>query len=200
MTNEAILNIDDEIKAEEKSEKKAKKLAKAERSVRRYETIVLRILILAVVIWVLFFKMIGLTHMPSADMFPRIDAGDLVLFYRLDKEVRPQDVIVLEKTTPESGTEKEMYISRVVAVQGDTVDITDEGRLVVNGNTVVESSIFYTTPRYEGYTQFPLTLQTDECFVLADQREGGSDSRYFGAVKKDEIQGTVINILRRTNL
>ena len=82
----------------------------------------------------------------------------------------------------------------------DTVDINAGGRLIINGNTVIESNIFYSTPAYEGYTQFPLTLGEDECFVLADQRENGTDSRYFGAVKKDEIQGTVINVLRRTNI
>lgn len=200
MTNEEIRTAE-QIQAEiEENEKNRKKLNKSERSVKRYEFIVLRILILIAVIWVLFFKMIGLTHMPSGDMYPRIDAGDLVLFYRLDKEVKPQDVIVIEKTTPESGKQKEMFILRVVATEGDTVDISDGYRLIVNGNTMIESNIFYQTPPYDGYTEFPLTLGEGECFVLADQREGGSDSRYFGAVTKDEIQGTVINILRRNNI
>ncbi|MBQ6207780.1 MAG: S26 family signal peptidase, partial [Oscillospiraceae bacterium] len=35
---------------------------------------------------------------------------------------------------------------------------------------------------------------------LADSRNGGSDSRYFGPVRRDEILGTVITILRRNNL
>ena len=47
---------------------------------------------------------------------------------------------------------------------------------------------------------YPLTLGPDECFVLADRRNGGEDSRYFGPVSKDEIMGTVVTIVRRTNL
>ena len=39
-----------------------------------------------------------------------------------------------------------------------------------------------------------------EYFVMADQRNGGKDSRYFGIVRADEIQGIVITILRRNNL
>ncbi len=108
-------------------------------------------------------------------------------------------MIVLEKTVPESGTQK-MFISRVVAKAGDTVDIDDNDNLLVNGNAVVENNIFYRTPAWEGYTEFPVTLAADECFVLADNREKGSDSRYFGPVKKDEIRGTVITIVRRNKL
>ncbi len=152
-----------------------------------------------IVLWVLFFKVIGLTHMPNSDMYPRVDMGDLVLFYRLDTDVKAQDVIVLEKTGSDSG-EKQLFISRVVAVGGDTVEISDAARLIINGNTMIESNIFYETPRYEGFTEYPLTLAQDECFVLADSRNGGTDSRYYGPVKKSEIRGTVITIVRRNNL
>ena len=66
--------------------------------------------------------------------------------------------------------------------------------------TVIESNIFYPTPRYEDHVNYPLTLADDEVFVLADSRNGGTDSRYFGPVKKSEILGSVVLIVRRTNL
>lgn len=65
---------------------------------------------------------------------------------------------------------------------------------------MIEPNIYYTTPRYEGYTEYPLTLKEGQCFVLADYREGGTDSRYFGTVEENEILGTVISVLRRNNL
>lgn len=183
----------------EDAQKLQKKLKKSEKSVRKYEWLILRILIILVIIWVLFFVIIGLTHMPSGDMYPRVDAGDLVLFYRLDKNVSAQDVIVLNKVTADSNGKKKTYILRVVAVAGDTVDINSSG-LVVNGNNVIESNIFYRTQAYEGYMEFPITLGEGQCFVLADFRNGGEDSRYFGPVDKSEILGTVITILRRNGL
>ena len=83
---------------------------------------------------------------------------------------------------------------------GDTVEITDTGRVVVNGNTMIESNIFSHTEPYEGFIEYPITLQPGECFVLADLRNGGADSRFFGPVSEDEILGTVITIARRNNL
>ncbi len=186
---------------EEESEtgKQIKQLKKAEKGVRFYQYFLLRLLIFLIVLWILFFKVVGITHMPSGDMYPRIDAGDMILFYRLDKDVKFRDIIVIEKAMPNS-TQKETVVSRVIAVGGDTVEITDTARVIVNGNSLAENTVFYPTPRYEGYTRYPLTLAEDECFVLSDYRNGGTDSRYFGPVKKKEIAGTVISVMRRNNL
>jgi signal peptidase I len=130
---------------------------------------------------------------PNDDMSPRISAGDVLLYYRIDKAPNAQDVIVLNK----NGTD---YVGRVVAAPGDTVDITKEDALIVNGNMVVEDNIFYKTPYYEGFLEYPLTLGEGEYFVLADKREGGEDSRYYGPVQKGDIKGTVIGQFRRTGI
>ena len=56
---------------------------------------------------------------------------------------------------------------------------------------------------YEKYSKvFPnyLVLKENEYFVLADSRSNAEDSRYFGTVKKDEILGTVITVMRRNNI
>ena len=179
--------------------KSRKSLRKSERSIKEYQYFLLRGVILLLLLWVLIFQIVGLTRMPNNDMSPRLDSGDLLLYYRLDKDVRAQDVIVINRSTPESADEQ-LFVSRVVAVEGDTVEITDEGSLRINGNTMIEPKIFYRTPRYEGYTEFPLTLGKDECFVLADSRDGGADSRFFGPVSRSDILGTVITIVRRNNL
>ena len=200
LSEEEARKLAEEEERLERQRKLKKKIKRSERSVKDYQYFVLRLLILVVVLWVLLFQIVGVTHMNSSDMYPRIDAGDFLLFYRLDTDVRAQDIVVFEKVTPNSRGEKQLFISRVVAVAGDTVEISDAERLIVNGNAVIESNIFYSTPRYEGFTEYPLTLGPGECFVLADSRNGGTDSRYFGPVEQDEILGTVITILRRNNL
>ena len=183
-----------------KTQKQIKKLSRAEKSVKDYQFFLIRLVVFLAVVWILFFQIVGLTHMNSGDMYPRLDAGDLLLFYRLDKDVKAQDIIVINKVTPESEGRKELFICRVVAVAGDTVEITEDQRLLVNGNSMVESNIFYSTPAYEGYTQYPIVLQKGQCFVLADSRMGGNDSRWFGPVNQKEILGTVITVIRRNNL
>ena len=206
-----------------RSTEEEKKLKKRKRRRRALISLFVRLVILAAVIYVLFFVIIGVTSMPNGDMYPRVDAGDLVLYYRLDKDVKAQDIVVFEKNmddvvqnTAAAGSGRSAYnlssisasgsagttlfVSRVVAVAGDTVEITENGNLVINGSTMIESNIFYSTYPYMGYTEYPLTLGEGECFVLADSRQGGADSRFFGPVNVSEIKGTVITILRRNNL
>ena len=202
--------------------------------VRALRSLILRFVLFLLVIYVLLVHIIGITVMPNGDMYPRIDAGDLVIYYRLDHSFYSQDVVALKKPTeslnqtfeerkameqvtavPKSfirraldwlgfkdpaEPDKTLFICRVVARPGDVVEISDGERLVVNGNTIIENNIFYSTPEYTGFVEYPLTLGDDEYFVLADYRKSGADSRFFGAVHKDEILGTVITIMRRNNL
>ena len=216
------------------NDKAAQRAKNRKRHLRELRSLIIRTLLLLLVVYVLFFHLVGITVMPNADMYPRIDAGDLVLFYRLEKSFHAQDVIVFEKPTafleltyeqkqemqaepePEKTAvrkaldwlgfrdpaepEKSVFVCRVVAQPGDTVEIGQGERLVVNGNSMIETNIFYPTPEYEGFMEYPVTLGEGEYFVLADYRNGGADSRFFGAVKEDEILGTVITILRRNNL
>ncbi len=178
---------------EEKNNNEEKKIKKAERSIRDLQITGVYVIVFALALWILFGWIIGFATMPNNDMYPRLDAGDLVLYYRIDKDVKAQDVIVFEKNDTR-------YIARVVAVAGDTVEITDDEHLVINGNKVIENNIYESTPRYNGYTEYPLTLGDNECFVLVDKRSGGEDSRYYGAVNRKEIIGTVITIARRNAL
>lgn len=149
------------------------------------------LIILIIILWALFAFVIGIKMVPNDDMTPRMDAGDIMLYYRIMTNPSSQNVVVLKK----NGTE---YVGRVVAKGGDTVEITEEANLIVNGNMVVESNIFSSTPSYEGFVEYPLTLASDECFVLSDKREGGEDSRYYGPVKYSEIKGLVIGLYRRS--
>ena len=154
---------------------------------------------LALVIYILFFHIVGLSLMPSKDMYPRLDAGDLLLYYRLEKNPKPQDIVVFSKAA-DDGEEPQQFVCRVVAVPGDTVEVSAEKGLCVNGNTQIETNIFYPTDAYENREEYPVKLADGEYFVMADRRNGGMDSRYFGPVRQEEIQGVVITILRRNNL
>ena len=210
------------------------RLKKQKRRLRALRDILIRFVLLLLVVYVLFFHLVGLTTMPSGDMYPRIDAHDMVLYYRLEKNVRAQDIIVFEKPTAAleqsyeeveavrqarraekawwrkaldwlgfkdpAEPEKTLFICRVVAAPGDTVEISEGQRLIVNGNAMIENNIFYPTPEYGSFVSYPLKLGPGEYFVLADSRNGGADSRFFGPVQEDEILGVVITIMRRNNL
>ena len=151
------------------------------------------LIITLVMVWLVFAFFIGVKMAPNEDMEPRISAGDILVFYRLDKDPSLRDAMIFTK----NGT---TYVGRIVATPGDTVEISKEENLLVNGDTVMEMHIYGKTPRYEGFTEYPLKLGEDEYFVLADKREGGEDSRYFGPVKKSEFKGTIIGMFRRSDI
>ncbi len=152
-----------------------------------------RLVIMLLLLWALFGMIFGVTPMANEDMSPRISAGDLMLYYRLEKSYSSGDVVVLRK-------DGEQYTARVVAKGGDQVEITSDSQLRINGSTVIENDIFYKTAQYESDVTYPVILGEDEYFVLCDYREGAKDSRYYGAVTGAEIQGKVITVLRRSNL
>ena len=152
-----------------------------------------RLAFLAVLLWILFGWVFGLTAMQNDDMLPRISAGDLLLYYRLEDSWIAGDVAVFEK-------EGEQYVGRIVAVGGDTVEVTEDAQLVINGSYVAESNIYYSTPRYESEVTYPVELDDNQVFVLCDYREGARDSRYFGPVEESDIKGKVITIIRRSEL
>ena len=161
--------------------------------IRELRKMLINALTVLVVLWAAFTFFLGVMMAPNEDMRPRISAGDLLVYYRVDREPAAQDVIVLEKNDTE-------YIGRVIAAAGDTVEITAEDALIVNGNMVIEDNIYYRTPYYEGFVEYPLTLKENEYFVLSDRREGGEDSRYYGPVTKEEIKGTVIGQFRKSGI
>lgn len=151
------------------------------------------LLLLFALLWVVFTFAIGIKMAPNDDMKPRISAGDILIYYRIDKIPTVQSVVVVEKNDTD-------YVGRVIAAPGDEVEITEEANLIVNGNMVIEDMIYFSTPYYEGFVDYPVKLADDEYFILADKREGGEDSRYYGPVKRKEIKGTVLGLYRRSGL
>ena len=101
------------------------------------------------------------------------------------------DIIVASK---ESFKDGEPIIKRVIATEGQTVDIDfAEGIVYVDGIALEESYTNSPTNLFEGVS-FPLTVEENCVFVLGDNRNDSLDSRSFdiGQVDKREILGRAI--------
>lgn len=171
-----------------------KKKQKKQRSpMNPIQLFLLNAIIIVTLIWLMFGFVFGLKITSSSDMNPNIKANDMLLYYQLDRSFHPQDVVVLKKNNT-------IYVGRIIACGGDTVEISDDNKLIINGDTMIETNIYSITPRYEGFVEYPLSLGKGEYFILVDSRNGGTDSRYYGKVSDSEIQGKVITVLRRSNL
>ncbi|MDO4459769.1 MAG: signal peptidase I [Clostridia bacterium] len=152
-----------------------------------------RLIMMGFVFYAMFGYFFGITPMKNNDMYPKISSGDVILYYRMDKKILSGDVVIFEK----DGTR---YVGRAVAIGGDEVEVTEESTLIINGSTMIESDIFYKTPRYGEEIEYPVKLKQDELFILCDFRDGAKDSRFFGPVSMDEVKGKAITILRRSGL
>ena len=154
-----------------------------------------KLLMIVVVFYFLFTFVFGFQVIYNDDMFPKMGPSDLLIYYRLDRDFYVGDVVVVDKNDAN-------YTLRIVASGGDTVDISEEGQLIVNNSYQAETNIFYPTGQYdqtETKVTFPMKLKENEVFVLGDMRKGAKDSRYFGPVEEEEIKGKVFALYRRSN-
>jgi signal peptidase I len=88
---------------------------------------------------------------------------------------------------------------RVVAVAGDTVDITKDG-LKINGAEQISQDIYFDTTQFKSGVDFPLTVKEGQVFILGDNRPKASDSRIYGCIDLKDIRGKVIAIIRNRGI
>lgn len=80
-------------------------------------------------------------------------------------------------------------VKRVIGVPGDVVDIRD-GSVYVNGSKLSE-------PYVKGITEtreiaFPIKVTQRKYLVFGDNREVSKDSRSFGLIDRDQIEGKAV--------
>ncbi len=80
-------------------------------------------------------------------------------------------------------------LKRVIGLPGDIISI-EGGTVYRNGIALEESYIKGITDKKT--VDYPLTVPDQMVFVLGDNRENSSDSRSFGVVEFDSIEGKIL--------
>lgn len=158
---------------------------------RGYAALGLQLCTAALAVWLVFSQVFLLHRNQGLGMFPAVRDGDLVLAYRLQREYVKEDVVVYRQ-------DGQLHLGRIAARGTDVVMMDDSGSLLVNGNPQ-NGEILYPTYAREN-TVYPLRVQEGMVFVLGDYRTQTQDSRDFGPIPLDDIQGKVITLIRRRGL
>ncbi|MCI9004373.1 MAG: signal peptidase I [Lachnospiraceae bacterium] len=96
------------------------------------------------------------------------------------------DIIVF----PFQQEEDTYYIKRIIGLPGETVQIGEDGTILINGMEL-EESYGREVIQEPGAAAEPLTLREGEYFVLGDNRNASSDSRdpSVGMIQREDIIG-----------
>lgn len=151
--------------------------------------------------WILYLVAIGLitflligyvgqrTRVIGSSMESTLSDGDNLIVDKISyrfKEPERFDIIVF----PYEYQEHTFYIKRVIGMPGETVQIAENGDILIDGEVLNE---FYGREviKDPGLAVKPIVLGEDEYFVLGDNRNDSSDSRMpdVGNIKRKDMIG-----------
>lgn len=137
-------------------------------------------------------------NIPSGSMIDTIEVGDIIMAQKVTLEMGKDPEVGqivtfynVEGEVDEKG-KTIVYIKRVIATAGQTVDLKD-GYVYIDGEKQEES---YTDgqPSYDlnSGIEYPFTVSEGCIWVMGDNRTNSSDSRWFGEVPIENVNGIAL--------
>ena len=151
---------------------------------------VFEVVVLAVILYFGISFAVQAVHVEGLSMYATLDNNDYLIANKIDYRLHsPQrgDIIILR---PPADNSKD-FIKRVIALPGEKLLIRDS-KIYINGHKLDEPYLpeFWTT-----FNNWPndgtdgKVMRPNEYFVMGDNRNRSQDSRIFGPISRDRIDG-----------
>lgn len=155
------------------------------------------VIALTVILFTFFFVVIGVS---GSSMYPTLHNSDLLIVRRIGYTPKQGDIVILRKDT----LTDQAIVKRIIATEGQSVEIDYETNTVyvdevalsedylnfANENTIEDYGDDYMVER-PGMVYSSFVVPEHSIFVMGDNRNGSTDSRYaeLGMVDEGYIIG-----------
>lgn len=140
-------------------------------------------LVIVILVFTFLFRVVGVE---GSSMEYTLSDNDRLILTHLAYEPEQGDIVVLEL----DDLFDQPIIKRVIATEGQTINITDDGKVVVDGQQLNETYIH--DPTNPKGLEYPITVPDNCVFVMGDNRNNSTDSRNFGCVDEKNIMGQAV--------
>nr|AHF26087.1 signal peptidase I [uncultured bacterium Contigcl_1764b] len=136
---------------------------------------------IAVIIAFIFLPVLKITN--GHNMEPGLQSGDMIVLWKTS-DVKTGEVCAFYFNN-------KLLLRRIIAREGDIVEIDEMGYVKVNGEILEENQYISEHALGQCDLDFPFRVPTGQIFVLGDNRDYALDSRAtnFGCIAQDEIYG-----------
>lgn len=177
--------------------------------------------VIAYVIYLIINYFFGtVSGVKQSSMYPTAKNGDKLIISRRvikPKELERGQIVTLEAPIFEVGMElkdnialypeyegltnfayhvmgigKKSYVKRIVALEGEHIYISEDGKVYINDELLEEEYLADDVSTIRSGEFYDLQVPEGCVFVMGDNREESADSRLFGAVPVDKIEGNVV--------
>lgn len=148
---------------------------------------VLAVLLLISGIYFLLHRNYVIHPVSGTSMEESLHDGDKVLIKR-NEEINRYSTVAFYKNN-----KSDMYVKRVIGLPGDRILVQNETMIITLGkNDNFDSTIrVQLTPEIAEELNNKSVIPPNYYFVLGDNIDVSKDSRAFGLIKKNEIEGTL---------
>jgi len=127
----------------------------------------------------------------GSSMFPTFNNADYLIIDKISYELgnpHRDDVVVFRYPNDQT----KFFIKRVIGLPNETVDIKGSVVTITSADKKNTFSLDEPYVKNTSNNDTHFELKSDEYFVMGDNRSASSDSRYWGAVKRNLFTGKVL--------